>query len=234
MDFTTDRVLDDGLRERRVTLDGAPGILWTRSPGPLILLGHPGGLDRMHPRLLARARSAVDAGFTAAALELPGGGVRPRIPALEEARAELRAAVQAGLPVPDDVVDRLVLPLVDAAVPEHRALLDALDADPAGYAGGIIAIGVRMALVEPRLKAAVLFAGSFVPRATLREARKVTIPLHVLLQWDDEANDRDASLALFDAFGSTEKRLDANLGGHAGVPDHAGEAGTAFLIRHLR
>lgn len=233
MQFTSETLLDDGLLERRFTLDGVPGVLWTRGPGPVVLLGHPGGLDRMYPRLLARARAATDAGFTAAALELPGAGERPRIPALEKARTDLRAAIRAGEPVPDDVVDRLVLPLVDAAVPEHRALLDALDAEAAAYTGGIIAVGVRTALVEPRIKAAVLFAGSVVPRATLEEARKVTIPLHVLLQWDDESNDRAASLALFDAFGSAEKRLDANLGGHAGVPDYAGEAGTAFLTRHL-
>jgi hypothetical protein len=35
-----------------------------------------------------------------------------------------------------------------------------------------------------------LFAGSFVPAATFDEARQLTIPLHVLLQWDDKGNDR--------------------------------------------
>jgi dienelactone hydrolase len=234
MHFTSDTHLADGTREQRFTLDGTPGILWNHNEGPVVLLAHPGDLDRMYPRLRQRAKAATQAGFTAAALELPGAGTRPKIEALEQARTELRTAIHAGEPVPDDVVDRLVLPLVDATVPEQRALLDALGATTAAYTGGIIAIGVRMARVEPRVQAAVLFAGSFVPRATLEEARKVTIPLHVLLQWDDESNDRGASLALFDAFGSAEKRLDANLGGHAGVPDHAGEAATAFLTRHLR
>ncbi len=97
----------------------------------------------------------------------------------------------------------------------------------------MIAIGVRLAVVAPRIRAAVLFAGSFVPRSMLEEARQVTIPLHVLLQWDDEG-DRQLALDLFDAFGSREKTLHANLGGHTGVPSFAGEAAARFFTRHLR
>jgi hypothetical protein len=100
-------------------------------------------------------------------------------------------------------------------------------------AGGVIAIGVRLALVEPRLAAAILFAGSYVPRRTLEEARRVTLPLLVLLQWDDEGNDRARSLELFDALGSTQKTLHANTGGHTGVPAFEGDDGNRFLARHL-
>ena len=67
----------------------------------------------------------------------------------------------------------------------------------------------------------------------LAEARQVTIPLHVLLQWDDEGNDRQMALDLFDAFGSKEKTLNANMGGHTGTPQFAGDAATRFLARHL-
>jgi hypothetical protein len=98
----------------------------------------------------------------------------------------------------------------------------------------VIAIGIRLALVEPRVVAAALFAGSFVPRAMYEEARQVTIPLHVLLQWDDEGNDRQGALDLFDAFGSQAKTLHANLGGHTGVPAFEGEDTARFLARHLR
>ena len=62
----------------------------------------------------------------------------------------------------------------------------------------------------------------------------VAIPLHVLLQWDDEGNDRQAALDLFDAFGSKEKTLHANMGGHTGVPQFAGEDAARFFARHLR
>lgn len=104
---------------------------------------------------------------------------------------------------------------------------------PVGYSGGPIAIGIRLAVIEPRIAAAGLFAGSFVPRAMFAEARRITIPLHMLLQWDDAGNDRQLALDLFDAFGSAEKTLQANLGGHTGIPPYAGEDAARFFARHL-
>ncbi|MFJ3084537.1 alpha/beta hydrolase [Streptomyces halstedii] len=243
MRFTSERRLDDGVLEREFILDGIPGILWTSAsasaPDPLVLLGHPPlGLRAMYPRLVARARDSVARGFAAATIELPGSGDRPRWPAADQARSDLRRAMAAGRPVGDEIVDALVLPLVDRAVPEWQAALDALLSlpgigGPVGYSGGLISIGIRLAVVEPRVSAAVLFAGSLVPRALVEEARQVTVPLHVLLQWDDEGNDRQASLDLFDAFGSEEKSLHAHLGGHTGVPESAGEAAAQFFTRHL-
>jgi len=61
MNVTSERTLDEGTIERDFTLDEIPGVLWTpasatpASPVPLILLGHPGGLPAMRPRLEARA-----------------------------------------------------------------------------------------------------------------------------------------------------------------------------------
>ncbi|MET7290108.1 alpha/beta hydrolase [Streptomyces sp. NPDC005573] len=242
MHFTSER-RDDDVVERAFTLGDVPGILWTpaspSAPTPLILLGHPGGLDRMYPRLAGRARHSVADGFAAATIELPGSGERPRSAEVERARVDLRRALEAGEPVDDEIVDRLVLPLVERAVPEWQAALDALLSlpeigGPVGYSGGVISIGTRLALVEPRISAAVLFAGSFVPRVIFEEARQVTVPLHVLLQWDDEGNDRQAALNLFDAFGSKEKTLHANMGGHTGVPQFAGDAAAQFFTRHLK
>ncbi len=244
--FTREKRLDDGVLEQTFTLGEIPGILWTpptaspSAPAPLILLGHPPlGLDAMYPRLSARARHAAADGFAAATIELPGSGVRPRLPALDQARAAMRRTREAGEPVSDEIIDALVLPLVDEAVPEWQAVLDALMllpeiGGPVGYSGGVISVGVRLAVVEPRIEAAVLFAGSFVPRAVFEEARRVSTPLHVLLQWDDEGNDRQTALDLFDAFGSKEKSLHAHLGGHAGVPPWAGEAAARFFVRHLK
>src|SRR3954468_9249950 len=245
MRFTSEQRLDGDVLEREFTLGEIPGILWTpasasaSAPAPLILVGHPGGLHRMYPRLVARARHSAAEGFAAATIELPGSGDRPRSAAAEEARGDLRRALSAGEPVDDDTVNRLVLPLVEQAVPEWQATLDALLSlpeigGPVGYAGGLIGIGIRLAVVEPRIAAAVLFAGSFVPRSLFAEARQVTIPLLVLLQWDDEGNDRQMALDLFDAFGSKEKTLHANLGGHTGVPQFEGDDGNRFFARHLK
>jgi hypothetical protein len=242
MRFTSKQRLDDGVLEREFTLGEIPGILWTpgsaSAPAPLILIGHPGGVHKMYPRLVARARHSAEYGFAAATIELPGSGDRPRSAAAEQARADLRRALGAGEPV-GEIVDRLVLPLVEKAVPEWQATVDALLSlpeigGPVGYSGGVIAIGIRLAVVEPRISAALLFAGTFVPAAMFEEARQVTIPLLVLLQWDDEGNDRQAALDLFDAFGSTEKSLHANLGGHTGVPRFEGDNGARFFARHLK
>lgn len=240
MHFTSEQRLDDGCLEREFTLGDIPGILWTptSSPAPLILLGHPGGLRNMYTRLASRALRSSANGFAAATIELPGSGDRPRLAEAEQARADLRRAMAAGKPV-DEIVDRLVIPLVEMAVPEWQSTLDALFSlpevsGPFGYSGGLIAIGIRLAVVEPRIAAAGLFAGSFVPRSMFDEARQVTIPLHVLLQWDDEGNDRQLALDLFDAFGSQEKTLHANMGGHTGVPQFAGDDAARFFTRHLK
>ena len=125
-----------------------------------------------------------------------------------------------------------------AAVPEWQATLDALLAlpeigGPVGFSGGVTAVAIGLAAVDPRIAALGLFAGSYVPRSLVDEARGVTIPLHMLLQWDDEGNDRQQALDLFDVFGSREKTLQANLGGHRGVPAHAGEDAARFFVRHL-
>ena len=244
MHVTSEQLLDGGLLEREFTLDGVPGILWTpasakpSAPVPLILMGHPGGLGPMYPRLAARARHSAELGFATASIELPGSGQRAALAVVDQARAELRQAITAGERPSEEVIEQLILPLVEQAVPELRAVLNDVLAlpeigGPVGLSGGITAIGVRLALVEPRIVAAGLFAGSFVPRTTIEEARRVTIPLHVLLQWDDQGNDRQMALDLFDAFGSKEKTLQANMGGHTGIPPHAAEDAGRFFLRHL-
>ena len=129
-------------------------------------------------------------------------------------------------------------PLVEKAAPEWLTTLDALLAlpeigGPVGYSGWT-ALGIRLAASEPRIEAAGFFAGGYVPLAQREEARQVTVPLLVLLQWDDEGNPRQRALDLFDSFGSKEKTLHANLGGHTGTPWFELEDGCRFLDRHLK
>ncbi|MDA3145973.1 alpha/beta hydrolase [Leucobacter sp. UCMA 4100] len=246
MHLTSEQILDEGITEREFTLGDISGILWTppaastSAPVPLILMGQPGGFGtrQMYPRLVSRARSVAAQGFASATIELPGTGNRPPLPGAEQARADLLRAISAGERPTEKVINRLILPLVDKAVPEWQTTLDEiLDlpeiAQRVGFSGGVIAVGTRLAAIDSRIAAAGLFAGSYVPRTTMEEARRVTIPLHVLLQWDDEGNDRAMALDLFDAFASTEKTLYANMGGHTGVPPFAGEDAARFFVRHL-
>ncbi|HUN36109.1 MAG TPA: alpha/beta hydrolase [Trebonia sp.] len=239
MQFTSEQRLDDGVLEREFTLGEVPGVLWTpgSGPAPLILSGHNGGLHKRLPRLVARARHyAAEYGFAVAAIDAPGHGDRPRSALDEQYRADLRLALQAGEPV-DEIIDAFIGPLVEKAVPEWRATLDALLSlpeigGPVGYEG-MTAIGIRLALVEPRIQAAVFFGGGFVPRPLVAAARQFSIPLQFLLQWDDEGMERQPVLDLFDAFGTKEKTLHANLGGHAGVPWFEVDDAARFFTRHL-
>jgi pimeloyl-ACP methyl ester carboxylesterase len=240
MEFTAEQRLDDGVLEREFTLGEVPGVLWTRgsAPAPLILMGHNGGLHKRESRLVARARhSAAEYGYAVAAIDHPGHGDRPRSAVDEQARADLRRAMAVGEPV-EEIFESFIVPLVEKAVPEWRTTLDALLSlpeigGPVGYSG-MTAIGIRLAVVEPRIAAAGFFAGGFVPRAQREEARQVTIPLLFLLQWDDEGNDRQLALELFDAFGTREKTLHANLGGHAGALWFEVDDGDRFFARHLK
>ncbi|MFJ1961674.1 dienelactone hydrolase family protein [Streptomyces massasporeus] len=240
MHFTSEQHLDDGVLEREFTLGEIPGTLWTPAiaPAPLVLMAHNNGLSKADPRLVARARYTAARGYAVATIDAAGCGDRPRSAAEEQARAHLRQAMQAGEPV-EEIFESFIGPMVERAVPDWQTTLDALlelpeTAGPVGYSGGWTALGIRLAVVEPRIAAAGFFAGGFVPRAQREEAGQVTIPLLFLLQWDDEGNPRQRALDLFDAFGSKEKTLHANLGGHTGTPWFELEDGCRFLDRHLK
>ena len=238
MRFTAEQRLDDGVLEREFILGEIPGTLWTppSGPAPLILMAHNNALPKREPRLVARGRDTAARGYAVATIDAAECGDRPRSAAQEQARADLRRAMQAGEPV-DEIFESFIGPLVEAAVPEWRTTLDAVLAlpgidGPVGYSGWT-AVGIRLAVTEPRLSAALFFAGGYVPRAQREEARRLTLPLLFLLQWDDEGNPRRRALDLFDAFGSTQKTLHANLGGHTGTPWFEGEDAARFFARHL-
>ncbi|MFF7264935.1 dienelactone hydrolase family protein [Streptomyces sp. NPDC008159] len=240
MRFTSELRLDDGVLEREFLLGEIPGTLWTpesAAPVPLILTAHNNGLPKSDARLVARARKSAAYGHAVATIDAAGCGDRPRSAADERARADLRRAMRAGEPV-DEIFESLVGPLVRNAVPEWRTTLDALLAlpeigGPVGYSGWT-ALGIRLAVTEPRIAAACCFAGGYVPRTQREEARRVTVPLLLLLQWDDQGNPRQRALDLFDAFGSREKTLHANLGGHTGTPWFELDDANRFFGRHLR
>lgn len=240
MEFTTERLLDDGVLERELVLGEIPGTVWTPGsvPAPLILMAHNNGLPKSDARLVARARYlASHHGYAVATIDAAGCGDRPRSAAADQARADLRRAMQAGEPV-DEIFEALVGPLVEGAVPEWQATLDALLSlpeigGPVGYSGWA-ALGIRLAAVDPRIAAVGFFAGGYVPRAQREDARLVTVPLMLLVQWDDEGNPRQRAFDLFDAFGSKEKTLHANPGGHLGTPAFELEDGGRFYDRHLR
>jgi dienelactone hydrolase len=245
--FTTSQASPDGVLERDFTVGEIPGVLWSPASGPagapLVLMGHGGGLHKKTPALAARARDAVTRqGFTVAAIDAPGHGGRPRTEADEQARAAMRQALTAGDNERFESVSvGYATTLTERAVPEWRAALDALQAlpqigagAPVGYGGGIsmgTAIGIPLTAAEPRIRAAIFGGGFFVYPALMQAARQVTVPVQFLLPWCDEHVDRQATLALFDAFGSADKTLHANPGDHRTVRWTGVDDG--FLARHL-
>jgi pimeloyl-ACP methyl ester carboxylesterase len=235
----------DGVLERDFTVAEIPGVLWSPASGsenaPLILMGHTGGLHKRTPGILARARHYVTGhGFRVAAIDAPGHGDRPRTAQDEQARAAFMRARAAGEPIGPIIVEYNTA-LTERAVPEWRATLDALQAlpeigteAPVGYSGMTLgtAIGLRLAMVEPRIVAAA-FGGVFVYEALTEAARQITIPVLFLPPWDDKEISRRSQLALFDAFGSAEKTLHANAGRHEQVPLFEVEDEARFYLRHL-
>ncbi|CAL9366249.1 hypothetical protein SUDANB105_00768 [Streptomyces sp. enrichment culture] len=104
-----------------------------------------------------------------------------RLPAAEHALAGLRRALEAGEPVSDEIIDTpSSSPWSTRRSRNGRPPLTPSSRCPrsaarSGTQGGVISIGVRLAVGGPRTSATVLFTGSFVPRATFEEARQVTI-----------------------------------------------------------
>ncbi|GAA0522576.1 hypothetical protein Ade02nite_81980 [Paractinoplanes deccanensis] len=244
MRFTSDTSVD-GIRERDFTLGDVPGVLWSPAAAtgrlPLVLMGHGGGTHKKAPAMGGRARLLVTGiGCAVAVLDAPGHGDRPRTAHDEREIAELFRARAAGEPE-GPIVVRYNAHLAEQAVPEYQATLDALQrlpeigpGGPVGYFGINMgtAIGVPLTARDPRITAAVF--GQFWPGTLLEAARRITVPLEFVLQWDDEHIPREEGLALFDAFASAEKTLHANAGAHKEVPRFEADSAVRFFGRHLR
>ncbi len=230
----------NGIVERLFTVADIPGALWSPAGAgdedPLVLLGHGGGHHKTGPAVVSRARRYVaDCGFTVVAIDAPGHGDREKFQAGEQVLNGAREEFAAGRSI-GPLMTRYNAMLAELAVPEWRAVLDVLPMSgqrPVGYWGVSMGagIGIPLAAVEPRIRAAVfgLAGGDAIAAA----AAQVSIPVEFLLQWDDELVPRASGLALFDAFRSPEKSLHANPGGHREVPPYEVESSQRFFARHL-
>jgi pimeloyl-ACP methyl ester carboxylesterase len=249
----TNEQVADGIAERDFEVEVAgervPGVLWAPAeaagPHPLVLMGHGGSQHKRIDTLVARARRyAGELGFAVAAIDAPGHGDRTT-PEEAAARIEaIRQRIAERRPMDAEVVRDMVARTV-RAVPEWTATLDALQeldiigrAGPVGYWGVSMgtAIGVPFVAREPRITAAVLGLAGLLPgnEAMAEAAHSITIPVEFVLQSEDEIVARAAGIALFDAFGSTEKTLHVNPGGHLGIPEFERASWERFFTRHLR
>jgi len=241
--WTGEDVVDKAVRERRfdVTHDGRtiPGLLWTPpdadGPRPLVLIGHGASGSKREDYVVALGRRLVrHLGYAAAAIDGPvhgdrrtGRGSGPDLPFFDFAQ----------LWSSDDM-------MTDAMVGDWRATLDALQAEPDIGAGAVgfwglsmgTILGLPLVAAEPRIVVAVLgLMGLTGPTRTRisADAPKVRCPVLFLMQWHDELFPRQVAEALFEALGSTDKRLHAHPGKHGDVPPEEFEASERFLALHL-
>jgi pimeloyl-ACP methyl ester carboxylesterase len=242
MHFST-QTSANGVVERAFTIGAITGLLWTPAGDadrvPLVLLGHGGGQHKRAPGIVARAqRFVAGCGFAAVAIDMPGHGDRPSAARDEQHIGLIHEGRAAGVPL-GPIITAYNAELATRAVPDWQATLDALPAAGVGLTGhtgyfGLAlgtAVGVRLVAADSRITAAIF---GVVPAETLIDAaRAVTVPVEFLLQWDDELVDRESGLALFDAFGSSEKTLHANPGGHVDVPRFELDSAARFFTRHL-
>ena len=254
MNFTQERPEEGGVIRRsfELSVDGqtVPGVIWSpeaaRGPRPLVLMGHGGSQHKKTAGIVSRARAyARKFGYATLAIDAPGHGDRI---SREEAVAlgrEVGARVRGETAAPmDSERMRQMGQRSLKAVPEWKAALDAVQTldfvgagGPVGYWGVSMgtAIGVPFVAVEPRITAAVFGLAGL--REGAREfeaaAKAITIPVQFVFQWEDAVAPREAGIALFNAFGSTEKTMHINPGGHMDIPNFEGGDWEAFYTRHL-
>jgi pimeloyl-ACP methyl ester carboxylesterase len=251
MDFTRERT-EGGVTERLFDLtvagESVPGVIWApegaRGPRPLVLMGHGGSQHKKVNTLAARARRYAKAmGYAVAAIDAPGHGARVSPEEAARFAAEIQARIAAGKGLGGDAAKAMTQRAIQA-VPEWKAALDAVQSldfvgadGPVGYWGVSMgtAIGVPFVAEEPRITAALFGLAGLREGASLLEAaaNRITIPIEFIFQWDDEVASRDGGIGLFNAFGSKEKTLHVNPGGHLGIPPFESVSWERFFIRHL-
>ncbi|MGH9007614.1 MAG: dienelactone hydrolase family protein [Acidimicrobiales bacterium] len=242
------------ITEQRVTergflleVDGerVPGIAWAPEgldSWPTILLGHGGTQHKRTAGILSLARRlARHCGYGAVSLDAPDHGDRRSEPQERVSPEQMRERIARM----DPEVVRTMADRNAVAVGEWHATLDALEKTP-GFADGPFgywgvsmgtAIGLPFVSADPRISAAVLGLAGLGPRigsdAMADAARALTIPVLFLFQWDDELMDPQDGLNLFEAFGSAEKTMHINPGGHIQMPAFERDSVEAFFRRHL-
>jgi cephalosporin-C deacetylase-like acetyl esterase len=255
VNFTQERAEEGGEVTRRLfelQVEGqiVPAALWApegaRGPRPLILMGHGGSQHKKTPTLVARAKQlARKFGYATLAIDAPGHGDRiTREEAAVNAReVGLRVTGQTAAPMDPERM-RTMMQRSGSAVPEWKAALDAVlgldfigSGENIGYWGVSMgtSIGVPFVAAEPRIKCAVFgLNGLREGQSGMKEAaERITIPVEFVFQWEDAVAPREAGIALFNAFGSKEKTMHINPGGHMDIPDFERYSWERFYVRHL-
>lgn len=193
-----------------------PAVVWLPAEPArgLVLALHGGSGHKESPAILAIRDELLPSGFAVAAIDGPVHGDR-RSDGLRDPDAVKTAFREAWR----DGVGQLDMAADLRATLDHLLALPELQGLPTGYIGVSMgtAYGLPFLAHEPRIKAAVigLWSAGHVNSSHLAAcAAQVSCPVWFTQQWNDQIFDRDATLALFDAVGSADKRLVAYPGPH--------------------
>ena len=233
-----DRVAIDGVTSLRVVRDGrsVPTDLWSPAIGlPLgiVLACHGGSGHKRSGAIRSIVQKCLPLRLAVLAIDGPVHGDRRIDGDLTPKTAirEFREAWRAG-------VDREEIGL------DFSAALDRLLADPlytqlpVGYVGVSMgtAYGIPMLAREGRIVAAAigLWSTNYVASSHLAAlAQKIECPVWFTQQWNDEVFERQSTLELFDAIGSTNKCLVAYPGPHRELEGERLDDAITFLKRKL-
>ena len=203
-----------------------PGVIWMPaddgSPGPTVLMGHGRCGSRHDPYLEELAVEWVSRhGWTVVALDAPFHGDRdqrsdvsatPRKPEARQVRAEWQAAI------------------------DHVVAAKLADPGRLGYWGLSMgaAFGIPLLAAETRVSCAVLgLMHTRYYEDLVSDAQNVQCPVMFSLHWDDQRVPRSEGLDLFDAIGSTDKRLHVYPGDHGAFLPEEIHSGERFLASHF-
>ena len=124
-------------------------------------------------------------------------------------------------------------------VREWKAMLDALGDEPDVASGSAAATGAcpwgraTASLSSPPSPASrrpCSACSALLPDETFRaQVESISVPLLFLFQFDDELMTPKGGLALWEAFGSTEKTMHINPGPHVGIPTFERDESLAFF-----
>ena len=238
MTFIDDQI-HDGLRARELTLEHygrlVTAVLWQRPDGdlgaPLVCFGHGASGDRCQQPIPWLVKRLVgEHGFIGLSID---GPVHGRRRSGDGGRRAFWPEWEREGTVGDMTADWM------AALDFVRSQAD-VGAGPVGYWGlsmGTI-YGAPFVADDDRVEVAVLglmgITGPdhFRPLITAA-ARIIKIPVLFIMQLEDELFNRQECLALFDAFGSSDKRLHANAGLHPEVPMEELRHSVDFLVAGL-
>jgi len=213
-----------------------PVVVWTPE-APIkgvILACHGGSGHKESTAILAISGQLVPRGYLVVALDGPVHGERRDDGSLDpvQAKNDFRAAWREG-------IGRFDISLDYMSVLDFLQAQEALSALPVGYIGVSMgtAYGVPLLARDHRIKAAAigLWSTSYAASEHLEAlAGQISCPVWFTQQWNDEAFDHPGTHALFDAIGSTDKRLVAYPGPHKELEGERLSDAVDFLIKKLQ